>query len=341
MRGEYISPLLQELVGYYSNRLSYKEVEKLVERISGEKLLSDQKIWQIIVNKAEQVSVEWQQENEEIDKIIKTDVAISSEVDIYDPDSPEILLFDDAIGVKKQKENRVKVDEKEIDESENIPKRSRKFITTDVILLEKPSGGFQYITSPIDAQGKPLIPLEEMVKSQINYYYENHESLLPVVAITDGASNIRKRLSKLGSKGITLILDWYHLCKKVRNLLSMISRNKLEKKEHSKNLLLYLWRGENAQAMNYLLSKIQTRNQQKLDELKTYLRKHESEIIDYERRQKVGKSIGSGRMEKAVDIVIGHRQKRKGMSWTSLGSKALAILKVVELNGEWQQFWFR
>ncbi len=103
---------------------------------------------------------------------------------------------------------------------------------------------------------------------------------------------------------------------------------------------MYLWRGENAQALNYLLTQIKTRNQQKLEELKTYLSKHESEIIDYERRQKAGKSIGSGRMEKAVDLVIGHRQKRKGMSWSSLGSQALAILKVIELNGQWQQLWF-
>ncbi len=144
----------------------------------------------------------------------------------------------------------------------------------------------------------------------------------------------------LGDKGITLILDWYHLCKKIRNLLSMISRNKREKQEDCKNLLLYLWRGEKTQAMKYLLSQIKTKNQQKLDELKTYLSKHESEMIDYERRQKAGKSIGSGRVEKAVDLVIGYRQKRKGMSWSSLGSKALAILKVVEINGQWQQLWF-
>jgi hypothetical protein len=327
-------------VGYYSNRLSYKEVEKLVERMSGEKLLSDQKIWQIIVNKSRQVSEEWQQETEEINKKIKTEVDICSEVDIYASDSSEILLFDDGIGVKKQKENREKLDKKEIDEPENIQKSSRKFITTDVILLEKPSGGFHYITSPLDAQGKTLIPLEEMVKSQINYYYQNLEASLPIVAITDGASNIRKRLTKLCPTGVTLILDWYHLCQKIRNLLSMISRNKREKQEHSKNLLLYLWRGQNAQAMNYLLTQIETKNQQKLDELKTYLSKHESEIIDYERRQQAGKSIGSGRMEKAVDVVIGHRQKSKGMSWSSLGSKALAILKVVELNGQWQQLWF-
>ena len=41
--------------------------------------------------------------------------------------------------------------------------------------------------------------------------------------------------------------------------------------------------------MNYLSTKIETKNQQKLEELKTYFKKHESEIIDYERRQKSGK----------------------------------------------------
>ena len=38
----YISPRLQELCGYYSNRMSYEEVALLVKRISGYRLLSDQ-----------------------------------------------------------------------------------------------------------------------------------------------------------------------------------------------------------------------------------------------------------------------------------------------------------
>jgi len=37
-------------------------------------------------------------------------------------------------------------------------------------------------------------------------------------------------------------------------------------------------------------------------------------------------------MEKAVDQVIGIRQKNRGMSWTKKGSRALALLKVAELN---------
>ncbi len=40
----YVSPRLQELCSYYSNRMSYEEVALLVERTSGERLLSDQRI---------------------------------------------------------------------------------------------------------------------------------------------------------------------------------------------------------------------------------------------------------------------------------------------------------
>jgi hypothetical protein len=54
----YISPRLQELCGYYSNRLSYEEVARLVERIAGERLLSDQKIGQVVSAKALKISQE-------------------------------------------------------------------------------------------------------------------------------------------------------------------------------------------------------------------------------------------------------------------------------------------
>ncbi len=42
---EYVSVGLQELWAYYINQLSYKEVENLVKRMTGEKQLSDQGIW--------------------------------------------------------------------------------------------------------------------------------------------------------------------------------------------------------------------------------------------------------------------------------------------------------
>ncbi len=338
---ENISHGLQELVAYYSNRISYQEVENLVERISGEKLLSDQKIWDIVVNKAVEVSSQWQQEIQSIKQSIKSESQIASLVDIYNPLSQEILLFDDGIGVKKQKENRHKKQDVVISESdESGKKQKRQTVTTDVVLLETPKGSFEYLTSPIDNQGQSLISLEEIIKCKLKYYYHNCNFFLPIVAITDGASSIRKRLYALNPQGITLILDWYHLCKKLREFLSMITRNKAEKTEHSKFLFCNLWRGNTRDVLTYLKTQIKARNQKKLDELITYITKHQSEIINYELRRKTGKTIGSGRMEKGVDIVIGHRQKHKGMSWSSLGSKALAILKVTECNGKWRQTWF-
>ncbi len=323
-------------MAYYSNRLSYQEVEDLVTRISGEKLLSDQKIWEIVVNKAVEISKKWQSEIESI----KQEIPIAPTVDIYEPLTEEILLFDDGIGVKKQKETRSKKPDVVMTESDLPQKKpKRKTVITDIVLLQTPKGNFESLTSPIDNQGHSLIPLEEIVKYKLKCYYKNYDYPLPIVAITDGASNIRKRLNKLSCQGITLILDWYHLCKKIRELLSMISRNSAEKTEHSKFLFLNLWRGNTSEVLTYLQTKIKARNQQKLDELITYITKHESEIINYEWRRQTGKTIGSGRMEKRVDLVIGHRQKHKGMSWSALGSKALAILKVTECNGLWRQTW--
>ena len=74
-------------MAYYSNRLSYQEVENLVERLSGERLLSDQKIWDIVVNKAVEVSSTWQQEIEQINQEITSEIQISPTVDIYDPEA--------------------------------------------------------------------------------------------------------------------------------------------------------------------------------------------------------------------------------------------------------------
>jgi len=70
-------------------------------------------------------------------------------------------------------------------------------------------------------------------------------------------------------------------------------------------------------------------------EIADLFRKTPMEIINYERRTQIGKSIGSGRVEKAVDQVIGQRQKHKGKSWRPQGSRALGLLKVLELNRQW------
>ena len=332
---DYLTPGLKELVAYYSNRQSYEEVEKLVERISGERLVSDQKAWKVVVDKALEIS---QQQAMTVAKFIQEHPVyvplVETQFSIYQPQEEETLIFNDAILVKEQKETRPRTP---------LPmpeaKEGTSWISHDVVLLQTPQG-FEYVTAGMDAEGQPAVALADVVQQRWQAHYGQDREPRKLVAITDGAKCIRNLLCTIFGVTVVLILDWYHLSKKVVNLMSMIARNKAEKVEHVRQMLLYLWHGFTSEAVAYLREQVIPRHLEKWQELIHYLEKHQTEIIDYGERKRAGKTIGSGRMEKAVDQVVGHRQKKKGISWVPKGSKALAILKTVELNQQWQPLWF-
>ena len=62
------------------------------------------------------------------------------------------------------------------------------------------------------------------------------------------------------------------------------------------------------------------------------LQKHKTEIINYKKRKEANKTIGSGRAEKGVDMVVAHRQKNKPIAWSENGSYALSTLRAESLN---------
>jgi len=253
------------------------------------------------------------------------------QVDWYDPQSEEVLLLTDAIQVKQQKARRGQGADKPTVE------RETKRVHTEVWLVEQPTGGFTYLTAGINAMGQEVVSGTARVRWQFQQDYAGRSEPLPVIAITDGARTIRRQLAELFDQPVPVILDWYHLDKKVGELMSMVARTKQEKAVHVACLLDHLWHGRTDAALAYLQTAVCPKNTKPLEALVTYLEKHQAEIIDDGRRQRAGKPIGSGRMEKGVDQVIGARQKYKGMSWSSTGSKALGILKVVELNQQWDQ----
>jgi hypothetical protein len=328
-----MSARLAEFSAYYSNRMSYDEVAGLLERVTGQPLLSDQTIQPLVVTKAVEVSRQWQSESQAT-TIVPPLPAVSPPVDWYDPQSEEGLLLTDAIQVKQQKANRGQRADKPTRE------RETKRVHTDVWLVEQPTGAFTYLTAGVDAMGQEVVSETARVRWQLQQDYAARSEPLPIVAITDGARTIRRQLAELFGQPVPVILDWYHLDKKVGEVMGMAARNKQEKAVHVARLLGHLWHGRTAAALTYLGREVQAKNPEPLAALVTYLEKHRAEIINYGRRQRAGKPIGSGRMEKGVDQVIGARQKHKGMSWSPTGSKALGILKVVELNQQWEQLWF-
>lgn len=333
---QYISRGLQELSVYYSNRMSYREVTQLVERQCGKRVLSEQTIWQLVQQSALALSEQmaWEVESR---PSTGDSIEITGAVDLYDAESQEVLLFDDGISVKAQKPQR-QTDTQVEAANQNLEPTSR--VLTDVVVLQTAPGQYEYVSAPICLDGALRLSLAQVVQAKVEQVYGNRSGSLPLVIISDGATSIRKRWTQTFGESIVVVLDWYHLTKKLRDLMTMIARSKAEKQDHLKVLFAQLWTGQVQSALDYITHQVIPRNREKWQELLTYLGKHQHEIVHYERRQKAGKPIGSGRVEKAVDQVVGFRQKHKGQSWQPQGSRALGLLKVLELNGKWHQFWF-
>ncbi|MBK8538009.1 MAG: hypothetical protein IPL59_24645 [Candidatus Competibacteraceae bacterium] len=84
---------------------------------------------------------------------------------------------------------------------------------------------------------------------------------------------------------LVIILDWYHLGKKLRDLMSMIALNKADKDRHLKFMFSSVARG-NLYRFRLFEKKVQAKNEEKYLELIGYLEKHRDEIIDYQLRKK-------------------------------------------------------
>lgn len=148
---------------------------------------------------------------------------------------------------------------------------------------------------------------------------------MPIVAISDGVRSIKNENKAIFGQDVTHILDWYHIQAKVHQLMSQIAQNKAIKEECTKLIMNYLWEGKVITALLVLKFMI-AKNSVKRDELVGYLEKNEDYIINYKKRKEVGKTIGSGRIEKQNDVKVAKRQKRKALAWSKKGALNLALV---------------
>jgi hypothetical protein len=73
-----------------------------------------------------------------------------------------------------------------------------------------------------------------------------------------------------------------------------------------------------------------------LEEFARFLSAHAAQIPDYAARRAAGQTIGSGAVEKGVDIVVNRRLKgRRGMRWRRDRAEEMVGLRVARLNDEW------
>ena len=163
-----------------------------------------------------------------------------------------------------------------------------------------------------------------------------------LLLISDGARWIRAfftdTLVCIANK--TMILDWYHLHQKCLELSSRICRGKQAKRWLLLRLERRLWRGDVVAALALLEAyRPQTRNTEALDTFIAYLQARKDWMVNYRQRRIDQQYIGSGHVEKANDLIVARRQKRRGMQWSLETSDALAALRTLMLNGGWERYW--
>ncbi|WP_299466571.1 hypothetical protein, partial [uncultured Microscilla sp.] len=196
----YESKGLRELISFYSNRVSYNDLAGLLTRIVGQQPYCVSHLQNKVIEESKRVATYLHQmpPNQQLS------LNFVDEVDIYAADGEEITYLDDGVGVKRQNERR------RCKESPGF--KSTQRVQTDVIGIGNQKLGFIYLSS---AESTSLGgELEDKIHLILSRSYNNKP--LPLVAITDGATAIRKRVKRLFGKNVPILLDWYHLEHKVR-----------------------------------------------------------------------------------------------------------------------------
>jgi hypothetical protein len=284
---------LETLCRFLVNRLSFADSACLLEQVQGPQAKKEDSLWRLV----QQLS---QQEDAKICQKIAASTRLplpecEAVADVYAPDTDEFVVLTDAIGVKAQKPTRKQrhcVSTQRV--AQPAPQKKDKRHDTDVFVLPRPQGGVAYWCEGVSGAWSVVEAVRAFLREQWG------GQRLSVVAITDGAKSIREDLEAIFGWHVRVILDWYHLAKRVYQNLSRAAHSAPERKAYEQAVLGHLWRGRVQEALE-ALSRLPAKNAQALCDLVGYLTKHAGEIIDYQRRKEAGKWIGSGAGEKAVD----------------------------------------
>jgi hypothetical protein len=322
-----VSGRLQEFALYCFTQMPADTVIGLQQRLVGTALICPQTLLNWTKRKAGEIDARLREQVQASSSLAS--VAVAECVDVYDPSAEEVHVLTDGVLVKAQKPKHERV---------GAPRQNkpRTYHQTHVMLFQSPAGDYRYLTGSSDGS----VSLVQVAQAHLRQEWAGRTTPLPVVVTSDGATQIRSDLAAIFGMSVTIILDWYHLQKRVYEQLCKCAYSKTQREGWEEIVLAYLWRGRTDKALTFLKA-LSVRNEKAHTELLGYLQKHQAEIIDYDRRKSIGKSVGSGRMEKAVDQVVAMRQKHKGMSWSKQGSHSLAQLKVAQLNHEWDSIFPR
>ncbi len=263
-------------------------------------------------------------EGKEEAKQIKDPVLIE-QVELVSDNTVYIGIED--VGISRQKENRSEGEAK----PPGKPKRtaSKKYVQNTVVKVLSGKNSYNINANSMINAFKQLLAVL-IVNGLLNGKV--------LVFFADGAEIIRDALEKFFPfLHFRLYLDWYHLEKKTRELLSMAVKGKKDERTRIREEVNQrLWAGNIDDAVSYIrdLPDRNIKNTAMIEETVSYWNRKRPYICCYALRSLLGyRSLGSA-VEKANDILAAKRQMNKGMSWSDQGSTSLTSIITLLSNHE-------
>jgi hypothetical protein len=157
----------------------------------------------------------------------------------------------------------------------------------------------------------------------------------------DGAPFIHGFRGKYAPKS-RYVLDHHHLYEKLKERIYPLYDSRNRGKEVMDATLKYLNSDDVDGALVYihdLRKRFRKRYRRKhLKKLAGYIERNRDGIWYQEAREK-GIPIGAGSAEKTGDILICRRMKLRGMRWSRANADSVLNIRILVLNGEWDDFW--
>jgi hypothetical protein len=148
-----------------------------------------------------------------------------------------------------------------------------------------------------------------------------------------------------GDGRMVIRLDWFHLAKKVKQRLATAYPDRTQRRVPLRMINKLLWHGQGRVAWGLVQALRPDPHSgapgvEALEKLSLYLERNLPYLGDYAAEQQAGYMISSAQGEKACDVLIAKRQKKEqGMHWGTPGADAVAALRSLFFNGEWEAYW--
>jgi hypothetical protein len=244
----------------------------------------------------------------------------------FEDASNSVNIAIDDVSVKRQSETRRKYP-KPADEI-----NKRKYVHNTVIRIDKEQKRYSLVGAAI----------KEAIRYLIAFLLSNGLRGYRFQFFTDGHKVLNDTIDSCFSwyRNWGIILDWFHLVKKCKELLSLAMKGRIVRNEILREVMPFLWHGLTDKAIGLLkgIEAEKVKNDEKLSKLIAYLERNKEMMPCCSMRKSLGLRKSSAIGEKRNDLIVSSRQKHNGMSWSKIGSLALAALTTAKLNGE-SQVW--